>query len=49
MDAEKSSILEALDYALNNRIEWNYHISYKKQGITKAAPYVVPLFLIKKV
>lgn len=44
----KSSILEALDYALNNRAEWNYHISYKKQGMTKTAPYVVPIFLIAK-
>ena len=44
----KSSVLEALDYVFNNRAEWNYHISYKKQGLAKTSPYVVPLFLIAK-
>ena len=44
----KSSVLEALDYVFNNRAEWNYHISYKKQGLAKTTPYVVPVFLIAK-
>lgn len=44
----KSSILEALDYILNDRAEWNYHISYKKQGLKSSAPYIVPVFLIAK-
>ncbi len=43
----KSSILEALDCFFNGR-QWNYNIQTKKSGLAKAAPAIVPIFLVSK-
>lgn len=44
----KSTVLEALDYVLNdvNGDQWNCYYDWKKDSEVK--PYVVPIFLIKK-
>lgn len=43
----KSSVLEALDCFFNNK-SWNFNFTVKKSGISKAKPYIVPVFLVEK-
>lgn len=43
----KSSVLESLDCLFNEKT-WNYNNTTKKAGLQRTSPFIVPVFLLKK-